>query len=249
MWIGVITLFPEMFFAITKFGIISRAVKKKILNINFWNPRNYVFNKKKSVDDRPYGSSVGMLMKPEPLFFAIKNAKLKIGEDSKVIYLTPQGKKFDQRSAYRFFKKKKLILVCGRYEGIDERIIKSEIHEEWSIGDYILSGGELAAMVLIDSIVRIIPGVLGCINSLKDDSFSDGLLEYPHYTRPKVFNNMRVPSVLLSGNHLLIKRWKKKQSLGRTWKKRPDLFNKLILSKEQKLLLEEYKKEEIKDFS
>lgn len=246
MWIGVVTLFPEMFFAITKFGVTGRAFKKKILNIEFWNPRNYIFAKNQSVDGKPYGSSFGMLLKAEPLYLAIQAAKLKIGKKSKVIYLTPQGKKFNQKIAFQLFKRKKIILLCGRYAGIDERIIKSEVNEEYSIGDYILSGGELAAMVLIDSISRMFPGVLGCSRSLENESFFNNLLEYPNYTHPRIFRNMKVPDVLLSGNHILIEKWRKKESLERTWKKRPDLLKKMILSKEQKELLKEFQKKNTK---
>lgn len=243
MYIEIVTLFPEIFFSIVKYGITGKAIRNNLLNIRFWNPKKYAFIKKINVDDRPYGSGPGMLMRPEPIYTAIKEAKLKVGKNVKVIYLSPQGKKLTQKSVINFVKNKKLILICGRYRGIDERIIDSEVDEEWSIGDYILSGGELPAMVFIDSITRFIPGVLGNKESLKNDSFFNGLLDYPNYTRPKIFKNMRVPDVLLSGNHFLIKRWRKKQSIGRTWFKRPELLSKIKLSEEEKILLEEFKKE------
>lgn len=246
MFIEIVTLFPEIFFSAIKYGITGRAIKKKLLNIRFWNPNKYAFIKKINVDDRPYGSGPGMVMTPEPIFTAINKAKLKVGQNVRVIYLSPQGKILNHQSILKLIKYNKFILICGRYEGIDERIINSEVDEELSIGDYVLSGGELAAMVFIDSISRFIPGVLGNNKSFKNDSFFNGFLDYPNYTRPKIFRNMEVPSVLLSGNHFLIKRWRKKQSIGRTWCKRPEIFKKIILSKYEKLLLEEFKKEMVK---
>lgn len=243
MYIEIVTLFPEIFFSVIEYGIIGRAVKNKLLNIRFWNLRKYAMMKKVRIDDRPYGSGPGMVMKPEPIFFAINQAKLKIGKNAKVIYFSPQGKKLNHKRILKLIEYNKFILVCGRYEGIDERIINSEINEELSIGDYVLSGGELAAMVFIDSVSRFIPGVLGNIESSKNDSFFDRFLDYPNYTRPKIFKNMKVPDILLSGNHFLINRWRKKQSIGRTWCKRPEIFKKISLSKDEKLLLEEFKKE------
>ncbi|MFP3019473.1 MAG: tRNA (guanosine(37)-N1)-methyltransferase TrmD [Arsenophonus sp.] len=243
MQIGIISLFPEMFRAITDYGVIGRAIKNGLLNIQCWDPRNYTNDKHHTVDDRPYGGGPGMLMMVQPLKEGIHAAKSEIGQNTKVIYLSPQGRKLNQQGVFQLTKNKKLILVCGRYEGIDERIIKTEIDEEWSIGDYVLSGGELAAMVIIDSISRFIPGVLGHQISAKEDSFITGLLDCPHYTRPKVLENMKVPTVLLSGNHSEIERWRKKQSLGRTWIRRPELLKRVSLTDKQRRLLEEFKKE------
>ncbi|MDR5617434.1 tRNA (guanosine(37)-N1)-methyltransferase TrmD [Arsenophonus sp.] len=243
MWIGIISLFPEMFRAITEYGVISRAVKNGLLNIQCWDPRDYTHDRHRTVDDRPYGGGPGMLMMVQPLRDAIHAAKSEIGEDAKVIYLSPQGRKLNQQGVCQLTANKKLILVCGRYEGIDERIIETEIDEEWSIGDYVLSGGELPAMVMIDSISRFIPGVLGHHASAEEDSFMTGLLDCPHYTRPEVLEGMEVPSVLLSGNHAEIERWRRKQSLGRTWLRRPELLTSLALTDEQRMLLAEFQQE------
>ncbi|WGO84906.1 tRNA (guanosine(37)-N1)-methyltransferase TrmD [Arsenophonus apicola] len=243
MWIGIISLFPEMFRAITEYGVIGRAVKNGLLNIQCWDPRDYTHDRHRTVDDRPYGGGPGMLMMVQPLRDAIHAAKSEIGEDAKVIYLSPQGRKLNQQGVCQLTANKKLILVCGRYEGIDERIIETEIDEEWSIGDYVLSGGELPAMVMIDSISRFIPGVLGHHASAEEDSFMTGLLDCPHYTRPEVLEGMEVPSVLLSGNHAEIERWRRKQSLGRTWLRRPELLTSLALTDEQRMLLAEFQQE------
>ncbi|WGL94698.1 tRNA (guanosine(37)-N1)-methyltransferase TrmD [Arsenophonus nasoniae] len=243
MWIGIISLFPEMFRAITEYGVIGRAVKNGLLNIQCWDPRDYTHDRHRTVDDRPYGGGPGMLMMVQPLRDAIHAAKSEIGEDVKVIYLSPQGRKLNQQGVCQLTANKKLILVCGRYEGIDERIIETEIDEEWSIGDYVLSGGELPAMVMIDSISRFIPGVLGQHASAEEDSFMTGLLDCPHYTRPEVLEGMEVPRVLLSGNHAEIERWRRKQSLGRTWLRRPELLTSLALTDEQRMLLAEFQQE------
>ncbi|HGJ5876584.1 MAG TPA: tRNA (guanosine(37)-N1)-methyltransferase TrmD [Arsenophonus sp.] len=243
MWIGIISLFPEMFRAITEYGVTGRAVKNGLLNIQCWDPRDYTHDRHRTLDDRPYGGGPGMLMMVQPLRDAIHAAKSEIGEDVKVIYLSPQGRKLNQQGVCELMANKKLILVCGRYEGIDERIIESEIDEEWSIGDYVLSGGELPAMVMIDSISRFIPGVLGHHASAEEDSFMTGLLDCPHYTRPEVLEGMEVPSVLLSGNHAEIERWRRKQSLGRTWLRRPELLTSLALTDEQRMLLAEFQQE------
>ncbi|WP_343153963.1 tRNA (guanosine(37)-N1)-methyltransferase TrmD [Buchnera aphidicola (Mindarus keteleerifoliae)] len=240
MWFGIITIFPEMFSSIIKFGIINKAIKKTILQINFWNPRDYSKKKNRSVDDYPYGGGVGMIMNIEPIYLAIQAAKCFIKNKTKIIYLSPQGKKMNQKDILKLSLNRNLILVCGRYKGIDERLIKNCVDEEWSIGDYILSGGELPAMVLIDCLVRVIPGVLGKIQSAEEDSFSKNLLEHSQYTRPKKFLNYNVPDILLSGNHAKIKKWKLKHSLGKTWKKRPDLLKNITLTKEEKKLLLEY---------
>lgn len=246
MSVGIVTLFPEMFRIITDHGVVGRSIKRGVVYIKLWNPRRFVYDRHQRVDDRPYGGGAGMLMTIEPLKDAIDQAKHVLGSNVKVIYLSPQGNKINQNFIRKFISNNnKLILVCGRYQGIDERIIMTEIDEEWSIGDYILSGGELAAMVLIDVISRLFPSVLNNQESKESDSFSaiTGILDCPHYTRPEVFKNMKVPSVLLSGNHRNIYRWKLKQSLGRTWIKRPDLFNVVQLNREEKILLSEFKKE------
>ncbi|CRK85681.1 tRNA (guanine-N(1)-)-methyltransferase [Candidatus Providencia siddallii] len=243
MFIDIISLFPEMFRAITNYGITGKAVKNKLLVIKHWNPRNFAKNKYKNVDARPYGGGPGMLMMGQPLKNAINSAKTNLGIKTKVVYLSPQGKKLNQNGVHELVKNKKIILVCGRYKGIDDRFIQTEIDEEWSIGDYILSGGELAAMVLIDAISRFIPGTLNHKHSAKKDSFSNGLLDCPHYTRPKILNGIAVPFVILSGNHLKINIWRMKQSLGRTWLKRPELLKKLCLTNNQKKLLSEFQQE------
>jgi len=242
-WIGVISLFPEMFRAITDYGVIGRAVKNGLLEISCWNPRDFTSNQHRNVDDRPYGGGPGMLMMAQPLRAAIHAAKEKARLAVEVIYLSPQGRKLDQKSVIELASYQKIILVCGRYEGIDERVIKTEINQVWSIGDYVLSGGELPAMTLIDSISRFIPGVLGHQASAKEDSFIDGLLDCPHYTRPKILDGMEVPEILLSGNHAKIRCWRLKQALGSTWLIRPELLTNLTLTNEQMVLLAEFKQE------
>ncbi len=243
MWFGVVSLFPQMFTAITEQGVTSRGIKQGLLAVDFWNPRDFTTDRHRTVDDRPYGGGPGMLMKVEPLRAAIHAAKQQAGANAKVIYLSPQGRKLDQTGVVELASRDKHILVAGRYEGIDERIIASEIDEEWSIGDYVLSGGELAAMVLIDSVSRLVPGVLGHESSAEEDSFAEGLLDCPHYTRPEVIDGQGVPEVLLSGNHQAIRRWRLKQALGRTWLRRPDLLAKSQLEKEQQELLAEFIRE------
>ncbi|KGA31324.1 tRNA (guanosine(37)-N1)-methyltransferase TrmD [Pectobacterium polaris] len=243
MWIGVISLFPEMFRAITDYGVTGRAVKNGLLNVQYWSPRDFTYDRHRTVDDRPYGGGPGMLMMVQPLRDAIHAAKAAAGEGAKVIYLSPQGRKLDQQGVHQLATNQKMILVCGRYEGIDERVIKTEIDEEWSIGDYVLSGGELPAMTLIDSVARFIPGVLGHQASAEEDSFADGLLDCPHFTRPEILEGMEVPAVLLSGNHAEIRRWRLKQSLGRTWLRRPELLKSLALTDEQTRLLAEFQRE------
>ena len=240
LWLGVISLFPEMFDAITQQGVISRAIKNGTIEFNAWNPRDFTHDKHRTVDDRPYGGGPGMLMMVQPLTDAIRTAKAEAGEGAKVIYLSPQGRKLDQQGVKQLAQHKKLVLVAGRYEGVDERLIQSEVDEEWSIGDFVLSGGELPAMTLIDAVSRMIPGVLGHKLSAQQDSFADGLLDCPHYTRPEVLAGQRVPDVLLSGNHEKIRQWRLKQSLGRTWLRRPDLINHLALTDEQRRLLDEF---------
>ncbi|GGI69227.1 tRNA (guanosine(37)-N1)-methyltransferase TrmD [Shewanella gelidii] len=240
MWLGVVTLFPEMFRAVTDYGVTGRAVNKGLLELQTWNPRDFTHDKHNTVDDRPYGGGPGMLMMVQPLRDAIHAAKAAAGEGAKVIYLSPQGRKLDQRGAEELAKSDSLVLVCGRYEGVDERIIQTEVDEEWSIGDYVLSGGELPAMTLIDSVSRLIPGVLGKQASAEQDSFSDGLLDCPHYTRPETLDGMEVPPVLLSGNHEKIRLWRLQQSLGRTFLRRPELIENLALTDEQTTLLQQF---------
>ncbi|BDA61555.1 tRNA (guanosine(37)-N1)-methyltransferase TrmD [Shewanella xiamenensis] len=240
MWLGVITLFPDMFRAVTDFGVTGRAVKNGLLELHTWNPRDFTHDRHSTVDDRPYGGGPGMLMMVQPLRDAIHAAKAAAGEEAKVIYLSPQGRKLDQQGVTELAKSSRLILVCGRYEGIDERIIQTEVDEEWSVGDYVLSGGELPAMTLIDAVSRLVPGVLGKQASAEQDSFSDGLLDCPHYTRPESLDGLDVPAVLLSGNHEQIRLWRLQQSLGRTFLRRPELFENLALTDEQSTLLAQF---------
>lgn len=240
MCLGVITLFPDMFRAVTDFGVTGRAVKNGLLELHTWNPRDFTHDRHSTVDDRPYGGGPGMLMMVQPLRDAIHAAKAAAGEEAKVIYLSPQGRKLDQQGVTELAKSSRLILVCGRYEGIDERIIQTEVDEEWSVGDYVLSGGELPAMTLIDAVSRLVPGVLGKQASAEQDSFSDGLLDCPHYTRPESLDGLDVPAVLLSGNHEQIRLWRLQQSLGRTFLRRPELFENLALTDEQSTLLAQF---------
>lgn len=244
VWIGVVSLFPEMFEALTGHGVTGRAVKQGLLELAFWNPRDYATDRHRTVDDRPYGGGPGMLMKVETLRQAIHAAReqgrQRFGAAPKVIYLSPQGRTLDQRGVRELAASGPLVVVAGRYEGIDERIVESDIDEEWSIGDYVLSGGELPAMVLIDAAARLVPGVLGHQDSAEEDSFSEGLLDCPHYTRPETIDGRQVPGVLLSGNHAAIKRWRLKQSLGRTWLRRPELLESRTLDPQQRTLLDEF---------
>ena len=245
MWFGVITLFPDML-AMLQCGIPGRAIEKKLLTVQCWNPRDFTHTKHRHVDDRPYGGGPGMVMMAQPLSDAIQAAKKAAPEQPKVIYLSPQGKHFTQRAAEDFITKKNLILIAGRYEGIDERLLATQVDEEWSIGDYVLSGGELAAMVMIDVITRLLPGALGHEDSAPEDSLSCGLLKYPHYTRPENWQGEQIPNVLISGNHADIMRWRLKESLGRTWLKRPDLLVKKNLETAQLELLWEFINEQVK---
>jgi len=242
MRFDVVTLFPEMVESVASMGVLGRAVKNGTLQLKSWNPRDYTQDKHRTVDDRPYGGGPGMLMKVGPLQAAIEDAKKAAG-NSRVIYMSPQGKKVTQQDVKALAEQPGLIIIAGRYEGIDERIIEAFVDEEWSIGDYVLSGGELPALTLIDAIARMIPGVLGDENSAQQDSFMQGLLDCPHYTRPEEIEGRTVPPVLLSGNHRDIDLWRLKQSLGRTWLRRPDLLEALNLTEEQKQLLESFKQE------
>lgn len=245
----VITLFPEMFDAITRYGITRRAAEEGRFELHTLNPREFVSNKQRSVDDRPYGGGPGMLMMAEPLAHAIVKAKQSQAQagalKSRVIHLSPQGRQLTYSVVKEFLEQdESLILLASRYEGVDERLICQYVDEEISIGDYVLSGGELAAMVLIDSMVRHLPGVLGDAGSAQQDSFVDGMLDCPHYTRPEVFEGENVPEVLLSGHHAEIKKWRLKQVLGRTWQRRPDLLAQRQLTEQEARLLAEYQQEQ-----
>jgi tRNA (guanine37-N1)-methyltransferase len=239
MKIALITLFPNMFEAITEHGISGRAVKNGLVEIACFNPRDFTEDRHRTVDDRPYGGGPGMVMLIEPLRKAIAAAREWIDQDVTVVYLSPQGQLLNQASVNEFSKKENLILIAGRYEGIDERLINLEVDEEWSIGDYVLSGGELPAMVLVDALIRQKPGALGHQESAEQDSFAKGLLDCPHYTRPEVCGEESVPAVLLSGNHQNIKRWRMRQALLRTQLRRPDLLDGLELDEEQQAILKE----------
>jgi tRNA (guanine37-N1)-methyltransferase len=239
MKIALITLFPEMFTAVTDYGISGRAVKQGLVELTSFNPREYTQDRHETVDDRPYGGGPGMVMMVEPLRCAIAAAREWAGQDALVVYLSPQGRVLSQQAVNGFADQKSLILIAGRYEGIDERLIQLEVDEEWSIGDYVLSGGELPAMVLVDALIRQLPGALGHQDSADQDSFADGLLDCPHYTRPEDYQGQSVPEVLLSGNHEKIRRWRLQQSLVRTQQRRPDLMDRLPLNKEQQALLRE----------
>jgi tRNA (guanine37-N1)-methyltransferase len=247
--IYLISLFPELIQQATVFGVLGRAIKQQRLKLLCFNPRDYAEDRHRTVDDRPYGGGPGMLMKVEPLYKAIMAAKAVAGETARVIYLSPQGRQLNQQLLVRTSASvNDLILIAGRYEGIDERIIDSLVDEEWSIGDYVLSGGEFAALVVVDAIARLIPGVLGDDESALQDSFMQGLLDCPHYTRPEQINGLTVPDVLLSGDHRAIRRWRLKQALGRTWLRRPDLIAALEKDAsrwddEKADLLAEFKKE------
>lgn len=238
MRFDVVTLLPEMFEA-ARLGVTGRAFERGQAQLRLWNPRDYTHDVHRTVDDRPYGGGPGMVMKVEPLRAAILDAK-RAAPGSRVAYLSPQGRRFDQQAAAELAGRDGMILVAGRYEGIDERIIARCVDEEWSIGDYVLSGGELAAMVVMDAVIRLLPGVLGHEDSAAQDSYMAGLLDCPHYTRPEEIDGLRVPGVLLSGNHEEIRRWRLKQALGRTWERRRDLLAHRELTGEERKLLDEY---------
>ncbi|CAI8910815.1 tRNA (guanosine(37)-N1)-methyltransferase TrmD [Methylocaldum szegediense] len=243
MRFDVVTLFPEMVDSAARYGVTGRAIEQGIVDLKLWNPRDWAPDRHRTVDDRPYGGGPGMVMKVEPLRSAIRAARADSDLPAKTIYLSPQGGLLTQDVVVRLARCPRLILVAGRYEGVDERLIELEIDEEWSIGDYVLSGGELAVLVMFDAVVRLLPGVLGHADSAVQDSHMAGLLDCPHYTRPEVVDGRRVPQVLQSGDHGAIRRWRLKQSLGRTWLRRPDLLAKLELDAEQRSLLEEFKHE------
>ena len=237
--VGVVTLFPEMFDLFTDWGISARAVDRGLVQLSLFNPRDHAEDTHRTVDDRPYGGGPGMVMMYRPLQRSIREARAAL-PGAKVHLLTPQGQRLDQAQVQTLSRMESLILVAGRYEGLDERLIEAEVDQQWSLGDYVLSGGELACMVLLDAMTRLVPGSLGHAGSAADDSFAHGLLEHPHYTRPEEVDGRRVPEVLLSGNHGAVRRWRMKQSLGRTWLTRPDLLERQSLDAEQKQLLEEF---------
>lgn len=246
-WLGVITLFPEMFDAITNHGVTGRAIRNGLIEFHCWNPRDFTHDRHRTVDDRPYGGGPGMLMMVQPLRDAIQAAKAQAGPGVKVIYMSPQGRKLNHAGVQQLATSDRLLFIAGRYEGIDERLISAEVDEEWSVGDYVLSGGELPVMTTIDAIARFVPGVLGHAQSAEQDSFSDGLLDCPHYTRPEVLDGESVPEVLLSGNHERIRQWRLTQSLTRTWKRRPDLLTDLALTDEQQRILKTIKCDDADD--
>lgn len=245
MRVDIVSIFPAMFAAVTDFGVVGRAIGDGALQLRTWNPREFTTDKHRNVDDRPYGGGPGMVMAAQPLAATLAAIRAEQTTAS-VIYLSPQGRRLDHAGVQELAQRPGLILLAGRYEGIDERFVASHVDEEWSIGDYVLSGGEFAAMVLIDAIARQLPGVLGHEDSAREDSFATGLLDYPHYTRPEVYAGTAVPPVLLSGDHAQIRRWRLKQALGRTWLRRPDLLARLKLDNEQKQLLEEFQHEHAK---
>ena len=242
MRVTVITLFEEAFGPLVGLGVTGRAIEDGRVELELLNPREFAQDRHRTVDDRPYGGGPGMVMAVEPLRSAIRAARER-SSGARVSLLSPQGRPLDQAAVRELAAREELILVCGRYEGIDERLIELEVDEEWSLGDYVLSGGELAAAVLIDAVTRLQPGVLGDEESAAQDSFMDGLLDCQHYTRPEDYEGRKVPPVLLSGDHGAIERWRKKQSLGRTWLRRPELLERLELDEESKTLLEEYRQE------
>jgi tRNA (guanine37-N1)-methyltransferase len=247
MRIQVITLFPEEFTPLVDIGVTGRGIREGKVTLELLNPRDFAADRHRTVDDRPYGGGPGMVMAIEPLRSAIRMARARAEEkaerEARVGLLSPQGQRLDHEAVAELAQRQELILVCGRYEGIDERLIELEVDEEWSIGDYVLSGGELAAAVIIDAITRLLPGVLGDEQSAHQDSFTDGLLDFQHYTRPENVEGLQVPPVLLSGDHRAIARWRRKQSLGRTWQRRPELLQRMDLDTESKALLTEFIKE------
>ncbi len=251
MRFDVITLLPELVESVTQVGVTGRAATRGLIELHCWNPRDFTEDVHRTVDDRPYGGGPGMVMKAESLLKTIRAARkasLAVNKTAKVIYLSPQGKQLDQSAVRKMSAgtdaEQGLILLCGRYEGIDERIIELEVDEEWSIGDYVLSGGELGAMVIIDAITRLLPDVLGHKDSAEQDSFTDNLLDCEHFTRPEVVEDLQIPAVLKSGDHKAIAKWRRKQAIGRTYQRRPDLLLKNSLSSDDKTLLEEYLNEQ-----
>lgn len=243
MHIALVSLFPEMFSAVSDYGITGRAVQQGLVSLSHCNPREFTADVHRTVDDRPYGGGPGMLMKIDPLQQAIAAARGD-HQGSRVIYLSPQGARFDHAKALELAQLDTMILVAGRYEGIDERVIDAEVDEELSIGDFVLSGGELAAMVVLDAVIRQLPGALGHKDSAQEDSYVNGLLDCPHYTRPEFYQGVGVPEVLMSGNHEAIRRWRLQQALGRTYERRPDLLQGRVMTPEEDILLADYIREQ-----
>lgn len=239
MRIGIVTLFPEMLEAVTRYGITGRAVDRGLLAVSAFNPRRHTSDRHQTVDDAPYGGGPGMVMKVAPVRASIAEARAALPR-AKVIYTSPQGRPLDQAGVEALAARDELIVLAGRYEGIDERVIERDVDEEWSIGDYVLSGGELAAMVMIDAVCRLLPGALGDEGSAQADSFVDGMLDHPHYTRPEEIDGQRVPEVLMSGNHEAIRLWRRQQALARTWTRRRDLLDDRELDAEARRLLDEH---------
>lgn len=240
MRFDVVTLFPEMVLGAAHYGVTGKAIEKNIVSLVTWNPRDYATDKHKTVDDKSYGGGPGMVMKCMPLHQAVSDAKQYPAQTRRVVFLSPQGRPIKQALLADACRYSQLILIAGRYEGVDQRFIDLDCDEEWSVGDYVLSGGELAALTVIDAITRLLPGVLGDADSAEQDSHAQGLLDFPHYTRPECFNGLTVPAVLLSGNHADIQRWRTKQALGNTWLKRPDLLATRSLTQEEQHLLNEF---------
>ncbi len=243
MRIDVVTLFPDFVKQVTRWGITARAAEQGLLELVAWNPRLFTSDRHRTVDDRPYGGGPGMVIKAEPLQAAIRTARAADPRPVTVVYLSPQGRPLDQARVARYAAGARLVLLCGRYEGIDERVVEAEVDEEVSIGDYVLSGGELPAMVLVDAVARLLPGALGDARSAREDSFVTGLLDYPHYTRPESVEGRAVPKVLVGGDHRAIARWQRKQALGRSWLRRPELLDRARLDAEDRRLLEEFVEE------
>lgn len=244
MIIDVLTIFPGMFRGPWDESIIKRAREKGLVEVRTWDIRDFSVDKHRTVDDYSFGGGTGMVMKPEPIFRAVEEVQKFRSSRGWIILMCPQGRVFDQEKARTLSRQEHLIILCGHYEGIDERVRQYLVDEEISIGDYVLTGGELPAMVVVDAVVRLIPGVLGKQDPLYVDSFADGLLEYPQYTRPREFRGWRVPEVLVSGNHEAIRRWRRKEALRRTMKRRPDLLYKANLTPEDLILIDEIKEEE-----
>jgi tRNA (guanine37-N1)-methyltransferase len=238
--VGVITLFPDLVRAVLGYGVVGRAAGRGLIELATFDPRDRADDVHRTVDDRPYGGGPGMVMKVEPLRSAIRAARARVPQGSPVIYLGPQGRPLEQARAAELATLPGLVLIAGRYEGVDERLLVAEVDEELSIGDYVLSGGELAAMVVIDVLARLLPGALGDERSAQQDSFAQGLLDFPHYTRPEEIGGLHVPEVLLGGHHAQIERWRLKQALGRTWRRRPELLARRPMSELEHALLEEY---------
>ncbi len=238
--IAVVSIFPDMVGGVAEYGVVGRAIERQLVSLHCEDPRTFADDAHRTVDDRPYGGGPGMVMKYKPVARAIAAARARLPDDSPVIYLSPQGRVFDQAEAGRLARMPGMVLLAGRYEGIDERLIEYEVDDELSLGDFVLSGGEIAAMAVIDAVVRLLPGVLGDAESAGQDSFMEGLLDHPHYTRPEQVDDKRVPAVLLSGDHARIARWRHKQALGRSYLRRPEMVKNLKLSREQRQLLDEY---------